>query len=367
MIINKKSQTDLSGFYIVYKGSTLNENESNYGISHLMEHLMCKQYEHLYDDFDRYSINWNAYTSNSEVVFHMKGLDEYLYKYRHSLLNSLLDFEIKKDEFEKEKNVVIQEYKDTFQDQFSSSYYNHFRKAYNNYGPIGKLESLENIGYEGVMEYWEKYLSKPTMIINISKNSDFDGYDNFNVNYPKKYNKSENDKLVYERIIEFNKSCVTGSFKISDDMAYIQFVLDMLGRSLQSPLMKEIREKRGLTYSIGNFVANCSEDEGLAITTLVTTDDKVQEVLDTYKMVFSNKDKYLTKERFELIKDFNTVKRKKDLINMYANGGKFITPKKWQIDSVIDDITFEKANEIFDKYLTFDKWEWIVDKDIFVK
>ncbi len=36
MIINLKSQTDLSGFYVVYEGSTNLEKSGWYGISHLM-------------------------------------------------------------------------------------------------------------------------------------------------------------------------------------------------------------------------------------------------------------------------------------------------------------------------------------------
>lgn len=362
MIINKTSPTDLSGFYVVYKGSVLNETQENYGISHLMEHLMCKMFQHLYNDFDRYSINWNAYTSGGEVVFHMTGLDEYLYKYRHELVNSLSTFNIEKEDFEKEKSVVIQEYKDTFQDQFTSTYYNMLRKLYNNYGPIGKLEALENITWEDANEYWEKYLSKPTTIINISKNSKFEGFDNFSTNSPDTYTKSEDDELIIEKVIDFNKSCVVGHIKVGDDFAYIDFVLDMLSKSLESPFMKEIREKRGLTYGIHTGVDDISEKQGLVTTMLITTDENVDEVLDVYKMVLSDPGKYLTEERFQIIKDFYTVKKKKDAINSYNNHRKYITKENWLIENVLEDITFEKVKETFDKYLTYDKWEWIIDK-----
>jgi len=46
-IINLKSETDLSGFYIVYKGSVQNENVGSRGLSHLMEHLVYKSIEYL--------------------------------------------------------------------------------------------------------------------------------------------------------------------------------------------------------------------------------------------------------------------------------------------------------------------------------
>ncbi len=67
MIINLKSETELSGFYVVYEGSTNLEKKGNFGISHLMEHLCCKSVDLLQEEFDRDSIDWNAYTSGAEI------------------------------------------------------------------------------------------------------------------------------------------------------------------------------------------------------------------------------------------------------------------------------------------------------------
>ena len=69
MIINLKSETELSGFYVVYEGSTNLEKKGWFGISHLMEHLMCKNFDHLQEDFAKDGIDWNAYTSSNEIVF----------------------------------------------------------------------------------------------------------------------------------------------------------------------------------------------------------------------------------------------------------------------------------------------------------
>ena len=71
MIINLKSENELSGFYIVYEGSTNLENKGNFGISHLMEHLFCKNFDHLLDDFDRDGISWNAYTDTNLINFYL--------------------------------------------------------------------------------------------------------------------------------------------------------------------------------------------------------------------------------------------------------------------------------------------------------
>lgn len=360
-IINKKSITDFSGFYVIYKGSTLNEDPSNYGLSHLMEHLLCKSYTHLYDTFDRYSISWNAYTSSTEVVFHITGLEEYIYKYRHELVNSLLKFNITEKEFETERSIVIQEYKDYFQDQSSAHYYNLMRKELGNYGPIGKLQSLESLKYEDIKKYFNDYLSKPSMIINVSKNSDFDGFNVFLDKNETKFTRKDED-IVIEKLADFNKSSIIGFNTVTDDFAYIKFINKMLAGSIKSPLMTEIREKRGLTYSVGCSLHNISDDEGFLTTSLITDDSKVDECLEIYEKVLSNPGKYLTKERFELIKDFYKVQYKKNEINRYSNVDSLMKPKKWDLELIIDDITFEDILRVYDKYFKYDKLKWSVDK-----
>jgi len=120
MLINLKSQTDLSGFYMVYYGSTLLEKRGNYGISHLMEHLMCKNFEKLRETFEKEGIDWNAYTSSNEIVFYFTGLDEYLDKRRYELVELMSEFNVTKEQFENERKIVLQEYSDYFSDQTES-------------------------------------------------------------------------------------------------------------------------------------------------------------------------------------------------------------------------------------------------------
>ena len=113
MIINLKSQTDLSGFYVVYEGSTNLEKPGWFGISHLLEHLVCKSFDHLQEDFDRDSIDWNAYTSGNEIVFYLTGLDEKVNKWKGEFIKLLGQFNVTKEEFENERKIVLEEYMDS--------------------------------------------------------------------------------------------------------------------------------------------------------------------------------------------------------------------------------------------------------------
>ena len=111
-VLNVKSETDLSGFYIVYKGSVCNEKKGWYGLSHLMEHLICHSFDDMYDDFDRDGIANNAYTSDNEIVFYFTGLDEYLVKYKDEILKRILKFGVTEEMFQNERKIVLEEYKD---------------------------------------------------------------------------------------------------------------------------------------------------------------------------------------------------------------------------------------------------------------
>lgn len=69
MLINKKSQTDLSGFYVVFNGSVLNDDATNYGISHLCEHLKCKEIFNKYLTFDKWFFETDKTNTNECLSF----------------------------------------------------------------------------------------------------------------------------------------------------------------------------------------------------------------------------------------------------------------------------------------------------------
>ncbi len=59
-----------------------------------MEHLMCKNFDHLQEDFDKDGIDWNAYTSSNEIVFYLTGLDEKVNKWKGEFMDLLGEFSV---------------------------------------------------------------------------------------------------------------------------------------------------------------------------------------------------------------------------------------------------------------------------------
>ena len=368
MIVNLKSQTDLSGFYVVYEGSTNLEKKGWYGISHLMEHLMCKNFDHLQEDFDRDGIEWNAYTSSNEIVFYLTGLEDKVNKWKGEFMDLLGGFNVKKAEFENERNIVLEEYMDSFNEQTQCHVLNLSRKLFGDYDPIGLKEDLENLKFMDCLNYFELQYAKPTKIINVSKkdykNTTLDFaertiikplvYGNHNV--PLELNNEWKDKT----------SIAILSPVINEDFAYVHFINAMLSLGLKSPLYQEIREKRGLVYYVHCYQSRMN-NQGLNSISTQTSNRNFNAVVDAVEGVIKNPKKYLTKDRFNLVKDYYSVRMQKDEILRYKSVNQFINPTGWSVYDILDKITLKKVLEVYDKYYQFDNFYISNDKKEFKK
>jgi predicted Zn-dependent peptidase len=367
MIINLKSQTDLSGFYVVYEGSTNLEKSGWYGISHLMEHLMCKNFDHLQEDFDKDGIEWNAYTSNNEIVFYLTGLDEKVNKWKGEFMDLLGDFNVTKEEFENERNIVLEEYMDSFNEQTQSHQLNLSRKLFGDFDPIGLKKDLQNLKFMDCLNYYELQYAKPSKIINVSKN--------------KKYNNQAID-FVDRQIVknlqfgdhnvplelgnEFKDktSIVILSPVIEEDFAYVHFINAMLSLGLKSPLYQEIREKRGLVYYVHCYQSRMNQ-QGISTIATQTSNRNFNQVVDSVETIIKNPGKYLTKDRFNLVRDYYKVRQQKDEILRYKNVNQWINPDGWSVYDILDEVNIKKVREVYDKYFNFDNFYISNDKKEF--
>lgn len=367
MIVNLKSQTDLSGFYVVYEGSTNLEKSGWYGISHLMEHLMCKNFDHLQEDFDRDGIEWNAYTSNNEIVFYLTGLDDKVNKWKGEFMNLLGDFNVTKEEFENERNIVLEEYMDSFNEQTQSHQLNLSRKLFGDYDPIGLKKDLQNLKFMDCLNYYELQYAKPSKIINVSKNKK---YNNQAIDFIDrqivKNIQFGNHNVPLELGNEFKDktSIVVLSPTIEEDFAYVHFINAMLSLGLKSPLYQEIREKRGLVYYVHCYQSRMNQ-QGISTIATQTSNKNYNQVIDSVETIIKNPGKYLTKDRFNLVKDYYKVRQQKDEILRYKNVNQWINPEGWSVYDILDEVNIKKVREVYDKYFNFDNFYISSDKKEF--
>lgn len=367
MIINLPSQTDLSGFYVVYEGSTNLEKKGNFGISHLLEHLCCKSFDHLQEDFDKDGIDWNAYTSGNEIVFYLTGLDEKVNKWKGEFIKLLGQFNVTKEEFENERKIVLEEYMDSFNSQTEVHMLNLSRKLFNDYDPIGLREDLENLKFMDIINFWELQYAKPTKIINVSKGKP---YKNNEIDFAErtivKSISFGDHKVPFELGNEFKDktSLVMLSPVIDEDFAYVHFINAMLSLGLKSPLYQEIREKRGLVYYVHCYQSRMNQ-QGLNMIATQTSNKNFNACVDAIKEVLENPKKHLTKERFDLVKDYYKVRMQKDEILRYKNVNQYINPEGWSVYDIIDTVDFKKVKKVYDKYYKFENFYISNDKKEF--
>jgi predicted Zn-dependent peptidase len=355
MLINLKSQTELSGLYIVFDGSTNIEERGIYGISHLMEHLLCKNFESLRDDFERDGIDWNAYTSQNEIVFFFTGLESYLMKWRLKLIDMITNFDISKSQFENERKIILQEYKNAFSDQSECHVNNLSRKLFRDYNPIGLKEDLESLTYMNCLDFFEKQFKSPTKIINVSSGRPLSvDIDFLEMNVVKTYERGPFKDVILEPVRNFGDkvSLIMVSKLATEDFAYINFINTMLSSGLSSPLYSEVREKRGLVYHI-----NCSQSrlnkQGVTMIMTESSDKNVELVFDTIENILNNPNKFLSKKRFEMIKKSYLIRYQKDRINRFQNVNHWINPPEWSVKNIIKTISYDKLIDVYERHFKY--------------
>ena len=366
MIYNVPNQIDLSGFYIVYDGVVVNENEGIYGISHLIEHLVCKNLDDEFvENLEKNGITWNAYTTPNNIVFYIKGLDDYVYNFKDEFLKKITNFEINPVVFENEKKIVLEEYSDLFNRYNKNHFLNLYRKVLNNYNSVGKKDNILNLTVDDCLNYYSKFYNKPSSIVYISKNykqeddiTQKSGKPNKSFNFGK-YNFS-----LESPIFSTNKSSIMYlSSVITDDFDKIIFINYLLSGGLKSPLYKAIREKNSLAYYINCRIDRLG-DNGIVIISTETSDENIDKLNDTIIDVFKERS-YLNKEKFETVKQFIKISLLKSNINLQDNEDKFILPKSWLIENTIDKITYDDIMETFDKYFNINDFYKSINKTEF--
>jgi predicted Zn-dependent peptidase len=368
MIINLKSKTDLSGIYVVYNGSTNLEKAGWYGLSHLMEHLMCKTFDHLQEQFDQDGIDWNAYTSDNEIVFYLTGLDKKIKKWKYKFVELLGNFTITEEQLENEKKIVLEEYMDSFNSQVDSHFLNLSRKKLGHYSPIGLRKDIENTTLQDCKDFFDLQYARPSKIINVSGESKFKADVEFATTVIQPTYTFGDYAVDLELGNEFKdkSSVILLTPTIEEDFAHVHLINSMLGAGLNSPLYQEVREKRGLCYYISAYQSRMF-DKGLVSISTLTSNQNVEQVVDVVKMVLENPDKYLTKERLNTIVENLKVRKKKAKINRYNNVNKWINPEGWSVNDIIKDVKLDELREVYEKYYNVNDLYISYDKKEFLK
>ncbi|MEJ2685177.1 MAG: pitrilysin family protein [Candidatus Sulfobium sp.] len=258
-------------------GSRYEPSEQN-GISHFLEHMFFKgtkkrDTRDIAVEIDSIGGDLNAFTSREQTAFYIKVLDEFLDKGIDLLSDILVNSVFPEDELEKEKKIIKEEIKmvedtpdDYVHDLFSVT-------IWGNEGlgqPIlGRRETVASFTREDILSHIRRYYGTKDIVVSCAGNfvpdelmkmlgRRFGGLRHGSE--PKKGNPPEfrRDVRVYTKEMSEAHICVgVPALSQTSDERYAFFLLNtVLGAGVSSRLFQEIRERRGLAYSVYSFTSS---------------------------------------------------------------------------------------------------------------
>lgn len=346
MHIYEKTNNEMAGIYLGFESPTMNESPKNFGISHLLEHMICEATDDIDETYDENCVHTNAYTGKEEVVFYMAGLSDRVGMFRDDYVRRILSYEPTEKNFLKQKPIVTQELNDWFDDNFKSTYTNYLSKFHGFVTPIGTREALESITFEDCVEFKKKYFSSPSKII-VADKSDFEIDCPTATTIPAEINFHQS----VNRDSEINPKSVgmiAGSAPIPEgrDDYNLRMIVKMLGYGLKSPLYQKLREQESLCYWVHSFEQYVHKHNTMLICTSAAMENS-QRIQDGIFEVLYNPERYLTKERYSLmlnntlalIKVREQYKHEMEYLNMYFDKDTISLKKnldKLNYDGVMD-------------------------------
>lgn len=285
------------------------ENASNNGISHFIEHMLFKGTEtrtakQIADAFDSIGGQLNAFTEKEYTCYFCKVLSEHLSSSVDVLADMLRNSVLDPPEIELEKNVVLEEIKrhednpdDLVHDIFTRSVWD--GHPLGNPG-IGSRESVRKLTREDLVEFMRARYTADGVIVSAAGNLKHEELveqvnrlfgDLQGARVPPEHTvpSFHAKSVLTEKATEQVHFCIgTDGFSQLDPERYTLAVIDAtLGGGMSSRLFQEIRERRGLAYAIGSYSASYREG-GLFAVYGGTSLENLEEVLRLVKGEFVN-------------------------------------------------------------------------------
>lgn len=286
-------------FGIWVKTGSRNENEQNNGISHFIEHMLFKGTEKysakdIAEIFDGIGGNVNAFTSKEYTCYYCKVLDEHLPLAVEVLSDMFFRSAFDSAEMEKEKKVIYEEismYEDTpddmVHDLISKAAFGQHSLGYT---IIGTEQNLSGMTSDTLKDYMRSHYTISNTVISIAGNINDDIIHLMEQHFGQFTNDGpisqttplsfQSDLQYFQKKTEQNHICLSfPGLSAKDDHLYAMILLNnALGGGMSSRLFQEIREKRGLAYSVYSYHSSY-QDGGLFTIYTGTAPKQTEEVL----------------------------------------------------------------------------------------
>lgn len=286
--------------HVFVKVGSRSENDINNGIAHFLEHMVFKgtktrQSSEILKEFDDIGGFFNAYTSRETTCYYTTVLKKHVSKALELISDILVNSVFNESEIESEKLVVLQELARSYDDPDDILYDKYFETIYpSSFGApiLGNKETINNFNRDMLFEFFHKNYVASNTIVSISGDvhhnevcsmveRHFSIYPAGKVQsgfiqpeYCGKHYIESKDLSQLHMIIGFK-----GCHYIHSDYYKSKIGSIILGGGMSSRLFQEVREKRGLAYSI-SAVASSYSDAGVFNISVGISPKKAPELLE---------------------------------------------------------------------------------------
>lgn len=174
------AHTGAVGFFV--KAGSRDETDNVMGVSHFLEHMMFKGTERrtaadVNREFDEIGANYNASTSQEVTTYYAHVLPEFIPQ-SIDLLSDMLRPSLRDDDFNMEKNVILEEigmYEDhlfwvAYEKAMADSYPDHPL----GYRVLGTKDTIKALTADQMRAYFEHRYSPDNIVVSLGGKIDFD-------------------------------------------------------------------------------------------------------------------------------------------------------------------------------------------------
>jgi predicted Zn-dependent peptidase len=287
-----------------------NEHPANNGVSHFLEHMFFKGTKtrtarEIAESFDSIGGQVNAFTSKEYTCYYAKVLDTHAKFALDVLADMFFNSTFVDEELNKEKNVVLEEIK-MYEDTPDDIVHDLLGKAiYENhplgYPILGTEETLETFKGDTLREYMHETYTPENVVISIAGNIS----DSFIQEVEKlfgsyeagKQERNQEKPVFHSNRVSRKKETEQAHLCLGyeglpvghDDMYSLILLNNILGGSMSSRLFQDVREQRGLAYSVFSYHSSFQDTGmvtiygGTGAKQLDVLFETIQETLSTLK------------------------------------------------------------------------------------
>jgi predicted Zn-dependent peptidase len=254
------------------------ESSSQSGMSHFIEHMIFKGTQkrtafQIAKEFDAIGGQTNAFTSAENTCYHAKVMDTHMETMVDILSDIFLNSVFDEREVENERAVILQE---IGMSEDSPDEYIHILSGMNFWSGnslgrsvLGNRENVNRFDSDRIRQFFHRYYQPDRIVVSVAGNVEHNHFMDIagpafesirpGEPFPERTVPDEKCKInLHNKNIEQVHICLgTKGISITDPRRFTFSLMNtILGGNMSSRLFQEIREKRGLAYSVYSYVSS---------------------------------------------------------------------------------------------------------------